>query len=110
MYLSILVDLAKPIRTTVRGAVTTLLSDDMDFTTDEKVAIRERWVKICLPKFMRIIEKTLAESTSGWLVGDSMTITDLKLYTTFKWFSGGILIGVPSTAFDAFPYCHCFVE
>ena len=108
--LSIFDDLADPIILTVMGAVKALVSDDTAWTDVEKIAIRKRWLDQKVPKFMGHIENTLKKSSSGWLVGDSASIADLRFYCELGWFTGGILDGIPPTLLDDYPACVALME
>ena len=41
---------------------------------------------------------------SGWLVGDSVTIADLRLYQMAIWIDSDILDGMPPSVLDAYPH------
>lgn len=40
---------------------------------------------------------------SGWLVGDDVSIADLRAHQVISWLMSGILDGVPSNCMDAYP-------
>jgi len=108
-FLALLEDLLKPLVMTVGGAVRSLVSET-EWTGEEKIEIRKRWMESSLPKFLGLVEKTLKGSESGWLVGESVTIADISWYTDLKWVSGGILDGIPSTVFDDYPNIKALME
>jgi len=109
--LSVLDDLREPLVLTIKGAVRGLLSDDKQFTNEEKIAIRERWMKKTLPHILGFIEKKLLLNTSsGWLVGKSMSIADLALYCDLDWVKSGILDGIPTNVLDSYPACLKLIE
>mmetsp|Transcript_19779 Transcript_19779/g.24399 ORF Transcript_19779/g.24399 Transcript_19779/m.24399 type:complete len:236 (-) Transcript_19779:225-932(-) len=103
--MSILDDFTAPLILTVQGPVRALISDNQEWSTEEKVAIRKRWIAQTLPRFLGNIENVLSKSESGWTVGDSLTIADLKLYCELNWISGGILDGIPTDVLDNYPAC-----
>ena len=103
--LSIMDDLRAPLVVTVQGQIKALLSDDTEFTSEEKIAIRKRWLDKTLPRFLGFIEKKISENSSGWVVGESISIADLALYCELNWFTGGILDGIPTNVLDAYPAC-----
>jgi glutathione S-transferase len=107
--LALLEDLLKTLILTVGGAVSALVSDT-EWTGEEKIKIRKRWIEKSLPKFLGFIEDTLKSSKSGWLVGDSVTIADINLYTDLTWVSSGILDGIPTTVLDEYPGCKELME
>jgi glutathione S-transferase len=109
--MSIMEDIKTPVAMTLQGAVKCLLSDDTEFTSEEKLKIRERFVSKHIPRFLDFIEKKMSSNEgSDWIVGDSMTIADLVVYCDLTWISGGILDGVPTTVLDAFPACKALIE
>eukprot|EP00551_Chaetoceros_affinis_P010773 CAMPEP_0203675970 /NCGR_PEP_ID=MMETSP0090-20130426/22792_1 /ASSEMBLY_ACC=CAM_ASM_001088 /TAXON_ID=426623 /ORGANISM="Chaetoceros affinis, Strain CCMP159" /LENGTH=235 /DNA_ID=CAMNT_0050542345 /DNA_START=115 /DNA_END=822 /DNA_ORIENTATION=- len=109
--LTVLDDLREPLVLTVRGKVKALLSDDTEFTGEEKLAIRERWMKNTLPRFLGFIEKKLTTNEgSKWIVGNDISIADLALYCELEWISGGILDGIPTSVLDTYPACLTLME
>lgn len=101
-FLALLEDLLKSLTLTVAGAVRSLLSDT-EWTGEEKIEIRKRWMESSLPKFLGVVEKTLEGSESGWLVGESVTIADISWYTDLMWISSGVMDGIPRTLLDDYP-------
>eukprot|EP01083_Nonionella_stella_P077985 213192_1 len=108
--LSILDDLRNPVVMTIMGKVKSLLSDSGRFTDDETLAIRQRWLKKTVPKILAFLEKKLEASTSGFLVGESLTIADVSTFTDLKWFGSGVLDGVSNDYLDPFPKCIELLE
>lgn len=109
--LSILDDLRAPLAISVQGAVRALISDDKEFTNDEKMALRRRWREQTLPKYLGFIEKKIEQNKgSDWVVGSSISIADLVLYCDLNWVSSGILDGVPTDVLDAYPECKKLME
>jgi len=109
--LDILEDLLTGIITSMMGPTGLLISDDKDsWTAEEKMEIRKRWVTKSVPRFLGHIEKRLEKSESGWVVGDSMTIADLKIFSNLTWFTSGVLDGVPTTMLEEYPACVSLVE
>jgi glutathione S-transferase len=103
--ISILDDLRAPLVLTIAGKIKALLSDDTDFTSEEKIAIRKRWLDKALPCYLGFIEKKISENSSGWVVGESISIADLALYCELNWISGGVLDGIPTNVLDSYPAC-----
>ncbi len=90
-YICILLDdLLQPLINTLFGAVKMNIRD-MEWTDEEKLKIHETWMETALPRFVGKIEKDLKDSDSGWLVGDSVTIADIRLFTDLAWIESGIL-------------------
>ena len=54
-------------------------------------------------QYCKTFEDMLVKNKSGWFVGDSVTIADLKAHHFLNWLSGGILDGIPTTCLDAYP-------
>lgn len=109
--LSILDDLRNPLVLTIAGSVKSLLSDETEFTSEEKLAIRNRWVEKTFPVTLGFIEKKITQNeNSEWIVGDSLSIADLTLYCDFAWYFGGILDGVPTDVLDSYPACSKLME
>jgi glutathione S-transferase len=94
---------------TVRGAVKNHIGDS-DWTSEEKLEIRGRWLNTDMPKYLGAMENALEASMSGWLVGESVTIADILLYTQLTWIGGGILDGIPTSVLDDYPYCVALME
>eukprot|EP00978_Attheya_sp_CCMP212_P037326 scaffold174999_cov52-Attheya_sp.AAC.4 len=107
--MAILQDAVSPLVMTVRGAVKSHISDS-DWTSEEKLEIRGRWLKTDMPKYLGEIESVLKASTSGWLVGETVTIADIRLFVGLNWISGGILDGIPTSVVDGYPCCIALME
>merc|ERR1712193_380131 len=57
-----------------------------------------------LPKYLTALEKMMSENGStGFYVGNKMTIADLAMWRMWGWIAGGILDGIPTTLLDAYP-------
>lgn len=108
--LAVMDDYRNPLVTTIMGKAKALLSDGESFTDEEKMAIRERWIKICAPRHLGFLEKKLSSSTSGFLVGDSLTIADLSLYSDLTWLQSGALDGIPTDVVNSYPACLKFID
>lgn len=107
--LDILDDMAEPIRVSVRGAVRTLISET-EFTDEEKLAIRTRWMSK-FPLFLEKIESKLVASSSGWVIGsEKVTIADIAISVVLTWIKSGILDGIPTSVLDKFPACLALIE
>lgn len=52
---------------------------------------------------MKVLEKRLGASKSGWFVGDNLTIADLRAHQLISWVASGILDGIPASTMDAYP-------
>jgi glutathione S-transferase len=107
--LNILEDLSATLVLTVKGAKGVGLSEN-DWTSEEKISIRQTWVEKSLPRFLSPIETDLKASKSGWIVGDSVTIADLLLYAKLNWIKGGVLDGIPPEVLNDYPACLALFE
>uniref|UniRef100_A0A6U4DPQ7 Glutathione S-transferase n=1 Tax=Phaeomonas parva TaxID=124430 RepID=A0A6U4DPQ7_9STRA len=70
---------------------------------DARMAARARLANDILPSKFAAAEALMAANGSGWVVGDAMTIADLKWYTHLNRFTSGDLDGVPATILDDYP-------
>lgn len=100
--LGIMDDLIATLALTVGGAVKNGISET-EWTTDEKISMRKKWLTHTMPKFLGSLEARLKESNSGWLVGDQITIADLRVEGNLDWISSGILDGIPKDVLDDYP-------
>ncbi len=110
--LSVMDELREPLVLSIKGAVKVLLSDDTEFTQEEKLAIRERWMNTTLPRFLGFIEKKLMENEgSKWIQGNDISIADLALYCELEWVSSGVLDGIPKDVLvGTYPACLKLME
>jgi len=71
--------------------------------TDRKMAMRKLLAEETLPFWMDCFERLLvANGSSGFIVGNDLTIADLKLYWIIDWLTMGILDGIPKNLPDGF--------
>jgi prostaglandin-H2 D-isomerase / glutathione transferase len=70
---------------------------------ERKMAMRKELAEETLPFWMNCFERLLtANGSTGFIVGDSLTIADLKLYWIIDWLISGILDGIPTSLIDDF--------
>lgn len=55
--------------------------------------LTERWI----PESMAVLEKRLLRPSQVWLVGNTLTVADLKWYHWIEKLSNGSLTGIPTT-------------
>ena len=68
-----------------------------------KMAMRKELAEVTLPFWGDCFERLLvANGRTGFIVGNSLTVADLKLYWIFDWLTSGILDGIPVTLFDQY--------
>jgi len=71
---------------------------------DRKMAMRKTLAEETLPRHAGYIERLLLENgNTGFLVGDGLTVADLKLYWLCEFLTNGSLDGIPTTLLDGFP-------
>jgi glutathione S-transferase len=56
-----------------------------------------------LPKFFGFFERILETNGTGWLVGSSVTVADLKVQPVIKWLASGVVDGIDAHLIDAYP-------
>ena len=62
------------------------------------------------PQWLGYFEEQLKTNGTGYLVGDSVTIADLRLLPVVQWISGGALDGVDASIFNSFPEIQALVK
>jgi prostaglandin-H2 D-isomerase / glutathione transferase len=71
--------------------------------TERKMAMRQLLAEETLPFWMDCFERLLvANGSTGFIVGNHLTIADLKLYWIIDWLTMGILDGIPKNLLDGF--------
>lgn len=69
-----------------------------------KMAMRKVLAEETLPYIAECLERLITRNgNTGFLVGEQLTIADLKLYWIQDWLSKGLLDGIPTTLFDKYP-------
>jgi len=70
---------------------------------EKKMAMRKILAEKTLPFWMECFERLLINNgRSGYMVGNTLTIADLKLYWIINWLTSGILDGIPTGLIDKF--------
>jgi glutathione S-transferase len=70
---------------------------------DKKLAMRKELAEATLPFWGDCFERLLvANGRTGFIVGNSLTVADLKLYWLVDWLTSGMLDGIPPSLFDRF--------
>jgi glutathione S-transferase len=71
--------------------------------TDKKMAMRKELAEDTLPFWLACFERLLvANGGTGYIVSNSLTVADLKLYWIIDWLTSGILDGIPTSLVDEF--------
>ena len=69
----------------------------------KKMAMRRELAGKTLPEWATYLERLLiANGSTGFLVGNALTVADLKLYWIVDWLTSGILDGIPTDLFDSY--------
>jgi len=68
---------------------------------DRKMSMRRKLAEETLPYWMGRLDQLLLDNGStGYVVGDELTVADLKLYWLIDWLTMGILDGIPTSLID----------
>lgn len=104
-------DFERPFIQSAQGLVSTLISDQ-DWTEAERMAMRHRILTLHIPKYFSFFENVLEQNQQhgGWLVGDHLSIADLKWYFLVTILQSGTLDGIPATVTDAYPHITRHLE
>jgi glutathione S-transferase len=71
--------------------------------TEKKMAMRKELAEETLPFWVACLERLLvANGSTGFIMGNSLTVADLKLYWIIDWLTSGILDGIPTSLVDGF--------
>ena len=71
--------------------------------TEKKMAMRKELAEETLPFWLACLERLLvANGRTGFIMGNSLTVADLKLYWIIAWLTSGILDGIPTSLVDGF--------
>jgi prostaglandin-H2 D-isomerase / glutathione transferase len=70
----------------------------------KKMAMRKELAEKTLPEWATYLERLIiSNGSTGFIVGNALTVADLKLYWIVDWLTSGILDGIPTELFDACP-------
>jgi glutathione S-transferase len=70
---------------------------------ERKMAMRKELAEETLPFWLACFERRLvANGSTGFIMGNSLTVADLKLYWIIDWLTSGILDGIPTSLLDGF--------
>ncbi len=71
---------------------------------EKKMAMRKVLAEKKLPECAGYFERLLvANGSNGFVVGDRLTVADLKLHWIIHWLTSGMLDGIPTDLFDNYP-------
>jgi len=75
----------------------------MEPDAQKKMAMRKVLAEQTLPEWMKYFERLLiTNGSTGFMVGDTLTVADLKLYWIIDWLISGLLDGIPTTLIDSY--------
>jgi len=84
--------------------ITNLVGPTMRMGDEEKLEARQKLAGDKLPMYFTALEGMMkANGSTGFFVGDKMTIADLAMWRLFGWFKGGALDGMPTDLLDSYP-------
>jgi len=69
----------------------------------KKMEMRNVFLTKEFPTFAKGLEARLKEHNGDYFLGQQLTIADIKMYTLTKWFSMGVLDGIPQNFLDDYP-------
>lgn len=70
----------------------------------KRMAMRKELAEQGLPFWLGCFERLLeSNGNTGFIVGDRLSIADLKLYWVMTWLTSGMLDGIPPTLLDGYP-------
>mmetsp|Transcript_17642 Transcript_17642/g.49314 ORF Transcript_17642/g.49314 Transcript_17642/m.49314 type:complete len:207 (+) Transcript_17642:108-728(+) len=70
---------------------------------EKKMAARKVLAEIVFPKWLAIFNKQVEDNGSGYMVGDSLTIADFKVYAVLVMLQSGMLDGIPTSIVNDYP-------
>jgi len=71
---------------------------------ETKMAARAVLADVTFPKYLTALEKIMQDNGStGFYVGDKITIADIAMWRMLGWLKGGIVDGIPTTLLDKYP-------
>jgi len=74
-----------------------------EMDSERKIAMRKELAEETLPFWLGCFDRLLlANGSTGFIVGNSLTVADLKLYWIIDWLTMGILDGIPASLADGF--------
>jgi len=70
---------------------------------DRKMSMRRELANETLPYWMGCLNQLLLDNgATGYLVGDDLTVADLRLFWLIDWLTMGILDGIPTSLIDGY--------
>lgn len=77
---------------------------------DKRIALRKEYLAGSFKKFVTVIDRKVGENGTGWAVGDSITIADLRLSAWFGFLTSGFLDGIDKTALEPYPHITALLK
>merc|ERR1712088_287480 len=83
--------------------ITNLIGPTMRMGDEEKLEARKKLASDKLPMYFAALEAMMKENGStGFFVGDKMTIADIAMWRLMGWFKGGALDGISTDILDKY--------
>ena len=80
------------------------ISPTMRMEEKEKLEARAKLATDKLPMYLTALEGIMkANGSTGFYVGNKMTIADIAMWRLFGWLKGGVLDGLPTDILDSYP-------
>jgi len=84
--------------------ITNCIAPTMRMGEAEKLEARKKLATDKLPMYFSALEGIMkANGSTGFFVGNKMTIADLAMWRLFGWIKGGALDGLPTDLLDSYP-------
>merc|ERR1711872_939890 len=84
--------------------ITNLIGPTMRMGDAEKIEARKVLASDKLPMYFSALEAMMkANGSTGFFVGDKMTIADIAMWRLMGWFKGGALDGISTDILDKYP-------
>jgi len=102
-------EMERPLEISIQGLKSNLIAEE-DWTDEAKLAMRHRILTTVIPKYFGHMESLLEQSKSGWLIGDHLSLADIKWHYWVTNLQAGILDGIPPTLADNYPHILAHIE
>lgn len=101
-WLDVIGEWTKYVMLTYGGAKTNLISET-EWTEEELMAVGQRAIDIALPKYLGAMEQEIEANGGTFILGDTLTIADMKLMHWIPWIQSGGLPAFPPSCLEPYP-------
>ena len=101
-WMDVIGEWTKYVMLTYGGAITNLISET-EWTEEELMAIGQRAIDIALPKYLGAMEQEIEANGGTFILGDTLTIADMKLMHWIPWIQSGGLPAFPPSCLEPYP-------